>query len=285
MAPPSTPGIRAHLGHLLPRHALFRAKIVVHQLSSVPFVGGEFGVRWKFKGIQAPHGQKQGLLDRVKSRNGSRAPSDKGKGREDGTIENMQDVLSPTEPTDATIHRVPSSMHPSSSVSSRSSAAAQSQHLSVGWGSTPSSSSLLPSTNSSVITLAPSTIDDTHVSPSAIPISSTPARGMTPYLKLKDHSVVWSQTLEPVLKFDIDRETFQVLPNPLKLVVMQRVNPDDPFGSPQNPRLGAVYLNLAEYIKQGNVERRYLLKESKTNATLKVINYPSEVLLVWLISL
>ena len=93
---------------------------------------------------------------------------------------------------------------------------------------------------------------------------------MTPYLKLKDHSVVWSQTLDPILKFDIDRETSQVLPNPLKLVVMQRINFEDPYGSPQNPRLGAVYLNLAEYINQGNVERRYLLKESKTNATLKV---------------
>jgi hypothetical protein len=94
---------------------------------------------------------------------------------------------------------------------------------------------------------------------------------MTPYLKLKDHSVVWSQTLDPILKFDIDRETSQVLPNPVKFVVMQRVIPEDPHGSPQNPRLGAVYLNLAEYINQGNVERRYLLKESKTNATLKVI--------------
>jgi hypothetical protein len=62
-------------------------------------------------------------------------------------------------------------------------------------------------------------------------------------------------------------------PNPLKLVVMQRVIPDsdDPDGSPQNPRLGVVYLNLAEYIVgKGSVERKYLLKESKTNSVLKV---------------
>jgi hypothetical protein len=103
---------------------------------------------------------------------------------------------------------------------------------------------------------------------SAIPVSSTPAGGMSPYLKLKDHFVLWSQTVDPILKFDIDRETTQILPNPLKLVVIQRINHEDPHGSPQNPRLGAVYLNLAEYINQGNVERRYLLKESKTNATL-----------------
>jgi len=104
------------------------------------------------------------------------------------------------------------------------------------------------------------------------------------YLKLKDHSVVWSQTLDPILKFDIDRETTQILPNPLKLVVIQRINHEDPHGLPQNPRLGAVYLNLAGYINQGNVERRYLLKESKTNATLKVFHSSPDIILLWLIN-
>jgi hypothetical protein len=59
-------------------------------------------------------------------------------------------------------------------------------------------------------------------------------------------------------------------PSPLKLVVMQRVVPDDPGSVPQNPRLGAVSINLAEYVGKGKVERRFLLKESKVNATLKV---------------
>ena len=277
IVPPSTPtpGLRAHLGQLLPRHALFRAKIVIHQISSVPFVGGEFGVRWKFKSVQAPNAQKQGgLLQRVKSRNGSRI--DKGKGREDAGTESLSSQSAPPTYTTASS----SSTHASSSVSSRSSETAysQQQYLSAGaWPSTPSAPSFLDSSNnSSAITLAPP-------SPSGIPASSTPARGMTPYLKLKDHSVVWSQTLDPILKFDIDRETTQILPNPLKLVVIQRINHEDPHGSPQNPRLGAVYLNLAEYINQGNVERRYLLKESKTNATLKVFHCPLETTLLWLI--
>ena len=42
---------------------------------------------------------------------------------------------------------------------------------------------------------------------------------------------------------------------------MQRISHEDPHESPQNPRLGAVYLNLAEYIHQGNVERGYLKEE------------------------
>lgn len=82
--------------------------------------------------------------------------------------------------------------------------------------------------------------------------------------------MAWQHTLSTTLKFDIERDTLGLLPNPLKLVVMQRVIPDDPDGNPSNPRLGAVYLNLAEYVGQGSVERRYLLRESKTNATLKL---------------
>jgi len=36
------------------------------------------------------------------------------------------------------------------------------------------------------------------------------------------------------------------------------------------PRRTAVYLNLAGYINEGNLERRHLLKKSKKNATLNV---------------
>ena len=36
------------------------------------------------------------------------------------------------------------------------------------------------------------------------------------------------------------------------------------------PRLGVVYLNLAEYVDEGPVTRRYLLRESKVNATLQL---------------
>jgi hypothetical protein len=55
---------------------------------------------------------------------------------------------------------------------------------------------------------------------------------------------------------------------------MQRPSDGDHFCSTSNiadvHRLGALYLNLSEYVGHGAVERRYLLRESKTNATLKV---------------
>ena len=64
-----------------------------------------------------------------------------------------------------------------------------------------------------------------------------------------------------MLKFDIERDTLGLLPDPLKLLVMQCVIPDDLDGNPSNPCLGAVYLNLAEYVGQGSMEQRYLLRE------------------------
>lgn len=92
---------------------------------------------------------------------------------------------------------------------------------------------------------------------------------MTPFVALRDHKVTWEHTVDIVVRMDVDRDTLTLLPNELKLVVMQRVLPDDPY-APHNPRLGALYLNLAEYASAGEVTRRYLLSQSKTNATLKV---------------
>lgn len=50
---------------------------------------------------------------------------------------------------------------------------------------------------------------------------------------------------------------------------LQRVIHGDP-DAPRNPRVGSIYLNLAQYVSAGIVTRRYLLRQSKTNATLKV---------------
>ena len=76
-----------------------------------------------------------------------------------------------------------------------------------------------------------------------------------------------------MLKFDIEQYSLGLLPNLLELVVMQHMIPDDldnMHGNPSNQCLGVVFLNLAEYIGQGSMERRYLLRGSKTNANLKV---------------
>ncbi|KAF9045376.1 N-terminal C2 in EEIG1 and EHBP1 proteins-domain-containing protein [Panaeolus papilionaceus] len=258
----TAPRIRAQLGHLLPRHAHFQAEVQIHQLSNVPLVSGEFAVRWKFKGVQTPSGTKPGLLNRVKAKAKAEKERREGKTREDVTLPSLGGIISPAGGT----HSLPSPVQRSAS----------------------GSQSIAPSV------IAPTFTTSTTSSTVTTPVSSTPARGMTHFLPLKDHSVTWSYVLSPVLKMDIDRETHDLLPCPLKLVVLQKIDEEDAKtkGSASNPQLGVVYLNLAEYVdkdgeeengdgskkkKKGKkdgcptgIERSYLLKESKTNATLKL---------------
>lgn len=74
---------------------------------------------------------------------------------------------------------------------------------------------------------------------------------------------------------DIDREPYSnlLLSSPIKLVILQRdlSNPKrDGSGNVQAMRFGVVHLDLAQYACKGEVMRRYLVRESKTNVTLKV---------------
>jgi len=86
---------------------------------------------------------------------------------------------------------------------------------------------------------------------------------------------VWEHTLSLLVRMDIDRDPHSnlLLPSPLKLDILQR-DPSDPkrdgSGKVQAMRFGVVHLDLAQYACKGEVMRRYLLRESKTNATLKV---------------
>ncbi|KAK7053011.1 hypothetical protein VNI00_004332 [Paramarasmius palmivorus] len=274
-AEPHTHGLRAHLHHLLPRHALFHVHVQIHQISSVPLVHGQFGVRWKFR--------------RVKSSAGAPVPKRKtkdvkGKGKvvdDNGSIGSaeaslassmvsMSDsyqqipsvVISGEKSPSPHIHSMPTLpiLTPTTSQdSSRTSLSQPSSTSSVAI--TPTSSVSPPATEQS------SPTSSTNGSTNA---TYSPGRGHTPFYKLTDHAVKWEHSLNVLVKMDIDRETSELQPNELKLVVMQRVIAGDP-DAPHNPRLGAVYLNLAEYAGVGEpVTRRYLLRESKTNATLKL---------------
>ncbi len=240
---PSPPrGFRAHLHHLLPRHTLFHAQIQVHQISSVPLVRGEFAVRWKLKHCVAAPGSKSGLFklsqtsSKSSSVNGSQVNfNEKGKGREDDYDND----------------------HDSESISS----------------------SLSPDCSSSIISSSedpsvPTVVISEEGSSSSSTSRPTPARGQTVFLPLREHSVTWSQSLSVHLKIPLSRDRENpdsLLPSPAKFVVTQRVVAGDP-DAPRQPRLGAVYLNLAEYAGPtvGEVTRRYLLRDSKTNTTLKV---------------
>ncbi|KAG7445304.1 uncharacterized protein BT62DRAFT_933145 [Guyanagaster necrorhizus] len=250
-------GLRAHLQSLLPRHAVFHAQIEIHQISSVPLVHGEFAVRWKLKNLTVPPGSKQSLLGIVKPRrNGAGCPSSsivdiKGKGKEREQAEEEADFEDDNESSSA----YASSISPDGSSSLSSSS---------------DDRSVMPSL------IISSSASSTHShSSSSTPLYSRPAaRGQTPFLPLVEHSVTWSQSLSVYIKIPLSRDRENpdtLMSNPAKFVVTQRVIAGDP-DAPQNPRLGAIYLDLSKYADPslGEVTRRYLLRESKTNATLKL---------------
>ncbi|KIJ63609.1 hypothetical protein HYDPIDRAFT_41015 [Hydnomerulius pinastri MD-312] len=443
---PSQPtGIRAHFAHLLPRHAVFLVRLTVHQLHNVPLVHGEFGVRWKVKGVTSPS-TGGGILGKVKGRskgrgrggaNGCgtpvRADSEMGKEAEngnergkdtmgtresdrdtdntsllDGASASVSDAYSIANSSSTHSHSYeyahsangslnghhqngngggssqghggrthplsipsvvisanspitpPSAAAPQTarSVSGAPSLASVSSTSSTSSYSVPSPSYAAhvcsvnghgPSTNGHPTSCSycvhpnftppahylsadwlpqgptqsptltqfdiqvpsphphphshphnhshshqphphphtpnhphhhhhhhPHTPNHTNSTTPTLSLSQTapvsgysPAKGHTPFVKLKDHNVPWEQTLDFVVQMGIGRENGELGECGAKLVVMQKVIPGDP-DAPRNPRVGAVYLNLAQYVDAGIVTRRYLLRQSKTNATLKL---------------
>ncbi|KAG6810437.1 hypothetical protein H0H92_011856 [Tricholoma furcatifolium] len=247
--PPS--GFRAQLNHLLPRHAFFHVHIHIHRITNIPLVSGEFAIKWKFKNAHGLPGAKSGsgLLGGFKAKRRARK---EGRLRADITdateLGTLLDVNS--QRTNSLDGHASVWSGASSTTSSSSSSASSSAPKSTNTRTTSSSASSAPAL------------------PPSIAPPTTPAHGQTPFLRLKDHAVAWEHTLSILIRMDVDRDPQSMLLScPLKLTVLQRdqLRPDAkpvPFG--------VVMLDLAQYASKGEVQRRYLLRESKTNATLKL---------------
>ncbi|KAI6014441.1 hypothetical protein PISMIDRAFT_672142 [Pisolithus microcarpus 441] len=323
-------GIRAHFAQLLPRHAVFLVRITIHQLNNVPLVRGEFGVRWKVKGVT-----NGGILGKVKARGKGKGKLGNAKGyatpTTSTTFQDAQDSVQRTKESDKDSGSL---LDHSASVSDTHSIAASSSAHSYDHGlpwslprsrslgqshphATPrnipalvvsSNSSHAPSppvsrsvSGTSIISTPSSAQSKLHLpahylstewhpqSQTYSPLFTTamheepvpsladtpptdgyaPANGQTPFVQLKEHNVVWERTLDFVVQMNVSKESGELNDCPAKLVVMQRVIPGD-ADAPRNPRVGAIHLNLAQYVGAGVVTRRYLLRQSKTNATLKL---------------
>lgn len=207
----------------MPRHALFHVRVNIHQLESVPLVKGEFGIRWKFKKVKSPKG------------NG------KGKGRsDDGHADTDEDdEHDHLDFDDINKHSygrgnlpLPSLIINDGEKTISAGASANStrpaspnlyaQYLSSDWlpqsflqhspsHRHPHTFPLDPSENSFKQSLSATTPRDKYA----------PAKGLTPYLKLQDHNVSFEHTLDVLLQMDVHRDTFDLLPSEMKLVVMQ----------------------------------------------------------------
>ncbi|KAJ8474577.1 hypothetical protein ONZ51_g7136 [Trametes cubensis] len=367
-APPVHPhshGLRSQLGHLIPKHALFQVHLHIEQLSNVPLMSGEFAVRWKFKNVQSGSGllskmkanrswsgQSRGKGDTIAEQDaagsGTGTATEEGEMEEEDEVDYGDNARDDTGTDDASYHDRPRS---ALGHNGHDGPHHHQHHLHPHHALEPSHP---PST--------PTPVVNGQAASSASLLTRSEARGMTPWAKLQSYNVKWEHSVNVVVQMDVHRETGDLLPNELKLVVMQqsprtprdaqdaakgiptmmplrggpghaqsscmlcpaaaiqgaqvvllrrgvmhgtysggiaasapsqstsprlarlpaskqsglrtlrkdkRVIPGDP-DSPQQPRIGAVYLNLAEYADAGKVTRRYLLRQSKTNATLKL---------------
>lgn len=244
---PHLKGIRAHLHNLLPRHALFHAQIEVHQISNVPLVNGEFSVRWKIKHTTAAPSKGNGLF-KLTSKNSTASSNGSTTNLSLTHTRESRDIQEQDGP-DFDSASIASSLSPDDSffVSSED------------HGS------------SNVPTLVVSEDAQSSSSSSSSPRTSASSRGQTPFLPLQDHSVVWEHSISAYIKIPLsrDRATPDKLVTSLgKFVVIQHADGE----APQNPRYGALYLDLAQYAGPdvGEVTRPYLLRDSKTNTTLKL---------------
>ena len=219
---PASHGLRTQLGHLIPKHALFQVHLEIDQLSNVPLIKGEFGVRWKFKGVQSG----SGLLGKMKGGNRTLSGQGKGKGRAVG----MGEDVGVTEEgelydEDGSIH---GSMHDTteddpdadSAESPRSIHNHQAHHA---FESLRPPDGHAPRVNGHSTSGRPTDKPAPIVrSASATSVHSrSEARGMTPWAQLQNYNVKWNHSVNVVVQMDVHRDTGDLLPNELKLVVMQ----------------------------------------------------------------
>ncbi|KAI8799993.1 N-terminal C2 in EEIG1 and EHBP1 proteins-domain-containing protein [Cladochytrium replicatum] len=94
---------------------------------------------------------------------------------------------------------------------------------------------------------------------------ATANRGVTQRETVRMHSVVWNfpLVLEPTLTVGKDGI---LLPCELQLTVKQEVN-----SGKSSEDIGSITINLAEFARSNEVNRRTLLQESKVNSVLRVV--------------
>ncbi|KAF8352035.1 hypothetical protein F5887DRAFT_1277751 [Amanita rubescens] len=274
---PSSNALRSPLLHLLPRHAYFRAQVTVHKVTNIPFVSGTFSARWKFKNVHSAPGAKHKLLGMVKGRSRPGTPLTHLEfPKEDKAGLESDDSSSHTDTAVPAV--VVSSFGRSNSFSTRTENRFR-RLVSPISASTPRANLAYPAFSPDVKSAGFSPAGFTF-SDRAIPLHpdfasptqpldpkksllhvltciqhpnnqrdlTSPARGQTPTAELKDHTVVWNHVINTVLRIDHSTKN----------------------DNSQKSKLGVMYLNMSEYVDKGAVERKYLLRESKTNAILKL---------------
>lgn len=203
--------LRSQLGQLLPKHALFQVHVKVEQLSNVPLISGQFAVRWKFKNVQS----RSGLLSKMKA-NRSWPSRNKGKGR-------ASDVGLAIEvtPAEEEVYSYVEDDTGDGSSPEYDGTDDESYRRRASSGDFPQEpeTAVPPVTPTpGIVQQAPSTSSAPEQRPGE---PRSVARGVTPWRPLQNYNVKMNYDVNVLVQMDVHRETSALLPNELKLVVMQ----------------------------------------------------------------
>ena len=187
--------LRSHFLNILPKHSLFKVKLQIHQISNVPLLGGDFAVKWRFRGVQSPGGNPSGLLSKMKANPSTTKNKTKDHFSDSGDTLFAQFAYPWTHNGTAS-RSAPDDDH--------------SPDLPSPVGTKSSSSSFLVASPSGTQSLAPSS-----------PGMHSDSRGITTWTELFEHAATWDHHLELIVRMDVDRETLGLHASELKLTVLQ----------------------------------------------------------------
>ena len=263
----------------LGKHATFRVTLTIHDVSNIPFQSGSFALSWKFKAIRNKR------RDTQRKNSASRVPTDEDDDDDDDTeagssrtsFESKDDLrfkITPLEkgkkkmsPLEAERTLTPGMMM----------SGGQSRY---GQFLSPAPPPITPPV------VAPIYAQPTRANTTSQKVDDA-QKGSTEFAPLNNHAVRWDHTVQVVVPFKIKRDSHELMPADLKLVLQevsfliaknaslayiyeQQALPTASVDHLHPIRFGVLSLDLAEYADRGPVTRRYLLHESRTNATLKL---------------
>lgn len=208
----STPSVHssttrfAHLRDFLPfnKHATFHVNLAIHELQSVPFISGEFRIKWKFKDLQAvsrdgqPLSLGRTLALKLEKRKNNDHQEEKGKQKESIPDESALDLENDMP--------FVSQPHLSSADLPKVSVSDTSQEP---RSNSPHSSSRSDPQDSSL-----------KVEVASVEFNNS-MRGYTPYLPLTNFKVIFGAEINAAVQMSIEKESLALLPSSLKLTVTQ----------------------------------------------------------------
>ena len=193
------PSLRSHLFNILPKHALFKVKLHIRQISNVPLLGGDFAVKWRFRNAQSPGANHGGLLSKMKTNSSATTMTLKGK---------TKDYFPDSEDSPLTQSDYSWASNDSAGRGTPDSYSSPDFPSPVGTKSSSSSFSIISPNGTSPLT-------------PAAPGVHSDGRGITSWTELSDHTATWDHHVALIVRMDVDRETLDLHASELKLAVLQ----------------------------------------------------------------